>query len=265
VDWTPKAQAELSRVPFFVRKKVRARVEAEARGAGAIRVEPVHLHSCQQRYLSNLSKEVQGYRVEQCFGPSGCPNRIVHSNDLIADLEKLLREKNISGFLRERLGAENVKPHHEFRVTVAECPNACSHPQIVDVGLVGARMPRIDSESCNLCGRCADVCREDAIEVKENGPVLTTGSCLMCGQCIAACPTGSLTEETAGYRIQLGGRLGRHPRLAREVTGIFSEKAVYVIVEKCIRIFLEQEGHIQRFGSVLDDYGFERLIQELDL
>ena len=30
---------------------------------------------------------------------------------------------------------EDLKFHHEFRVTVADCPNSCSQPQIKDIGI----------------------------------------------------------------------------------------------------------------------------------
>ena len=35
--------------------------------------------------------------------------------------------------------------HHEFRVSLSACPNACSRPQIVDIGLIGAVTPVLTS------------------------------------------------------------------------------------------------------------------------
>ncbi|OQX27702.1 MAG: hypothetical protein BWK80_04000 [Desulfobacteraceae bacterium IS3] len=51
--WTKEADELISKVPFFVRKRVRKQVEAEARTIGAASVTPDHVRSCQQKFLRN--------------------------------------------------------------------------------------------------------------------------------------------------------------------------------------------------------------------
>ena len=63
-----------------------------------------------------------------------------------------------------------MKMHHEFRVSISDCPNACSRPQIADLGLIGARRPRVTDETCSQCGACVEVCREEAISLREGNP-----------------------------------------------------------------------------------------------
>ena len=87
MKWSKPAQDALSRVPFFVRKRVRKRVEEEAVRSGSDEVEPKHMETCRRRFLQNMENEVKGYQVETCFGPSGCPNRAVTDENLAKDLE----------------------------------------------------------------------------------------------------------------------------------------------------------------------------------
>ena len=124
----------------------------------------------------------------------------------------MLDEKEIRSFLEERVDGP-LKLHHEFRVSVSDCPNACSRPQIVDVGLIGARRPGVREEPCTRCLACVETCREDAVEVSDDGrpPRIDSDKCVWCGQCIDVCPTGTLEEDAAGYRLLVGGKLGRHP------------------------------------------------------
>jgi anaerobic sulfite reductase subunit C len=137
MQWTPEADAAIKQVPFFVRKKVRARIEAEARKAGSRTITLTAVKTTQKRYLAGMASEVKGYQLDTCFGPSGCPNAIGSSQDLVDQLGALLKDADLKGFLASK-GIQELKFHHEFRVTVAECPNACSQPQIKDVGIIAA-------------------------------------------------------------------------------------------------------------------------------
>jgi len=77
MKWIKEAEEAVGKVPFFVRKRVRKRVEEEAARDGAGQVTLDHVKTCQQRFLNRMEEEVMGFQVETCFGPSGCPNRAV--------------------------------------------------------------------------------------------------------------------------------------------------------------------------------------------
>jgi len=47
-------------------------------------------------------------------------------------------------------------------------------------------------EPCVLCGGCAAVCPEDAIEVFHGHIELALDRCTSCGKCVAICPSGAL-------------------------------------------------------------------------
>jgi len=55
------------------------------------------------------------------------------------------------------------------------------------------QIPEFHPEKCIQCGRCAEVCRENAIIfVKNKNPIFLTDQCNGCGSCMIACPTGAI-------------------------------------------------------------------------
>lgn len=254
--WSKEAEEAVSRVPFFVRKRVKKRVEEEATRCRAKQVDIEHVKASQKRFLNRMEEEVKGYRVETCFGRSGCPNRAVIDEELLAKLEALLASKHIRSFLKEKVKGP-LKIHHEFRLSVSDCPNACSRPQIVDVGLIGACLPEIADQPCSECGACIANCKESAVDLQDGRPVIEPSKCLFCAQCARVCPTGTLKEGKRGYRILVGVKLGRHPRLARELPGIHSPGETLKIVERCTDVFQAQSVSGERFCEILERTGKE--------
>jgi anaerobic sulfite reductase subunit C len=260
MKWMPEAEDAVKKIPFFVRKRVRARVEKEAGEAGKHVVSLADVKATQARYLSSMSSDIKGYQIETCFGPGGCPNRAVISDRLVAQIETDVKKEDLLGFLQKTVKGD-LKIHHEFRITLADCPNACSQPQIKDIGIIGACAPVVTDEPCSMCEACVNACREEAIRLdaaKEN-PIIDNDRCLKCGKCIPECPTGTLAEGQNGFRVQLGGKLGRHPQLARELPGIYDENTVMRIVKDCLRFYKEHSTRGERFGQILTPADFERL------
>ena len=258
MKWNSDAEQAMSRVPFFVRKKVRKRVEEEALRCGAPEVSMEHVDACRNRFLNQMEKEVRGFQVENCFGPGGCPNRAVISDDLLEQVESELSGRDIPGFLKKKVNGP-LKMHHEFRVSISDCPNSCSRPQIVDIGLIGACEPQITGAGCSQCGACVDVCKEKAVFAHNESPEIDWSKCLRCGACIKICPTGTLKEKRKGYRIQVGGKLGRRPRLGQELGGIFSPDEIREILNRCLDHYQKHCRHGERFGEILERTGIEAL------
>ena len=253
MKWTKEAEAAVKKVPFFVRRRVRARVSAEAEREGKKVVTLAEVTATQKRYLTSMEKEVRGFQVEGCFGPAGCPNRAVSDSEaLIADIESVCRDADFLGFLKKTVSGP-LKFHHEFRITLADCPNACSQPQIKDVGIIGAASPRIAEAPCNACEACVSSCKEGAVSLDGDplSPVIDSRRCLACGRCMAVCPTGTLVVGDAGYRVHVGGKLGRHPRLATPLPGIYTAGQVVEIVRACIALYKERSRDGQRFGELI--------------
>ena len=258
MNWSKEAEEALSKVPFFVRKRVKKRVEEEADRQKAHEVTLEHVQTCKKRFLNQMEDEVKGYQVENCFGPTGCPNRAVDW-DISKKIEGLFEKRNLKAFLKKKVQGP-LKLHHEFRVSISDCPNACSRPQIADLGLIGARRPRISEEECIQCGACVEACREGAILMAGKWPVINLEKCLSCGQCITACPTRTLREDKRGFRVQVGGKLGRHPRLAEELPGVHSLEETLEIIDRCLDHYQKHCRHGERFGEILERTGVKGLV-----
>ncbi len=261
MKWTREAEEAVKKVPFFVRKKVRRRIEQQVRLAGKQTITLVDVQTARKRFLAGMEKEIKGWQLETCFGAGGCPNRITDSEPLLKLLEATLESADLLQFLKASVNGP-LKFHHEFRVALAECPNACSQPQIKDMGIIAARCPLHGKTPCSACGACADVCKEKAL-ILENGELvkLLTGRCVSCGQCLAVCPTGTLEEEKSGWRIQLGGKLGRHPRLAREMPGIYTAEQVVTVLKKCLEFYKAKSRNGQRLGEILTENEIADLVR----
>jgi anaerobic sulfite reductase subunit C len=260
MKWTPDAEAAIKNVPFFVRKKVRSRIEDDASAAGKKIVSLSDVKTAQTRFMSKMGSDIKGYQVDTCFGSSGCPNPANSCDVLIKKIEPLLENANLLNFLKERVESD-LKYHHEFRVTLAECPNACSQPQIKDIGIIGAVIPEITDEECSGCETCVEACIETciALDSEKNIPEIDHDRCLKCGKCIHVCPTGTIAAENKGFRVQLGGKLGRHPKLGVELEGIYNEDGVLQLIKDCIDYYKKHSKHGERFAEIfdLDDFNVE--------
>jgi len=69
MKWSEEAEAEIKKVPFFVRKKVRARVEKEANESGKTQVSIDEVRATQTNFISKMGSEIKGYQVDTCLGP----------------------------------------------------------------------------------------------------------------------------------------------------------------------------------------------------
>jgi anaerobic sulfite reductase subunit C len=258
MTWTEEAQKAVGSVPFFVRGKVRREVEKEAFEQGSNRVLLSHVQDCRRKFLSGKAVESKGFQIETCFGADGCKNRTMESGALIGELEKMLLSRNISAFLNQRVDGP-LKMHHEFRICVSDCPNACSRPQIADIGIIGALLPRVSAKSCTGCGTCSFSCVENALEMgpEADAPATDATKCVMCGKCISACPSGAMEEAAKGWRIMVGGKLGRHPQLAKELEGIYSKEKVMAVVERCLDIWFTHNIGGERLGAILNRIGYD--------
>ncbi|MCG8567082.1 MAG: 4Fe-4S dicluster domain-containing protein [Desulfobacterales bacterium] len=257
MDWDADADAAVKKVPFFVRPKVKKRLEAHVAEQGRGRVTLADVNHLKQKFLSKggMEKEIRGYEVTGCFSGGQCPHAAHPATELMADIESLMAGEDLLGFLKSRVPGD-LKFHHEFKVVLADCPNACSRPQIADIGIIGARRPRIGEVCCSQCRACVRACPDLSISLEEDAgegdlPVIDFESCLSCGKCIKVCPTGTLETDVDGFRVFLGGRLGRHPRLAMEVPGIHSHDQVLDLVKRCLAYYKEHSDRGQRFSHLI--------------
>ncbi len=266
MKWSSEAEKTIRRVPFFIRKKVRKKVEALAADLGAELVLEEHIEACKRQYMQKMDRDLKGYSVETCLGAQGCTNRTLGQTDIADQIENFLKDQGLKDFLQERL-RRPLKVHNEFRVSISFCPNSCSRPQIVDVGLIGAVKVGIvaSGDTCNGCGACLKVCQEGAIALRGESVQLSYDKCLYCGHCERVCPTGTFLREQEGFRVLVGGKLGRHPQLGLELPGIFPPDEALEVVKNIVILFKKECKTGERLGEIVARMGLETLLKELDL
>ncbi|MDY0132948.1 MAG: sulfite reductase [Desulforegulaceae bacterium] len=260
MQWSAESKKELLKVPFFVRKKVKNKVEDYVKKLNLKLVEPIHLEEAKNSFLENMEKEIKGYSLEACFGEKNCKNAIKGSPDFLNKIESLLVKKDILSFLKKNSKGQ-IKFHQEFKISVSFCPNSCSRPQIAGIGLIAASKPVITKEPCIQCMECVKVCRERAVFFKQGSLIIDYGKCLYCSDCIKKCPTSTIAETKKGFRVLVGGKLGRHPRLGRDLGEIYSENQVLKIINSAADFMVSQKKGAKRFSDIFNEEIYDSLKQ----
>ncbi len=265
--WDVDADAAVSKAPFFVRSRIRAKVEEYCRNEGIKRVRLEDVDAVKNSFTKNMHKNIKGYQISTCFSSSGCTNRIMSSDKILTDLENELKRTDITGFLRKSLKEEELRFHHELRLTIADCPNSCSQPQIADFGIVAASRPEVAGKNCTLCGECVEACPDRAIELdyEKSRPVINYDICQRCAICSRICRFSEIENHKQGYRIILGGKLGRHPRLGMELPGIYTEHETMNIFKWCLEFYLRNSSGEKRFSHIFSEDDFGELVRKVDL
>jgi anaerobic sulfite reductase subunit C len=257
MTWDSEAEKMLRRVPFFVRKRVRTKVEEEVAAAGRNCVTAGDLEESKRKHLKSLSEGIKGFSLDACFGSSGCHNAVVASTNLLSNLDSLLEKADLLTFLRSRLG-DRLKLHHQLRVTIADCPNSCSQPQIKDIGIIGQAQMACNPQECTGCGECQAACEESALVLNDGFVVsIDEKSCVQCGACAQICPTDSLSSTAGTFRVLVGGKLGRHPQLARELTRDVDGKQVLELVGVIVDFFKGNANSGERLGVLINRVGWD--------
>ncbi len=275
--WDADAERALARAPALLRSFVRRKVEDFAKSVGAeyvtadlvrraraeigsggktgdaARPEPGLIEQLESRLVAEQGEKrrTRTYHVGVCAGAVGCPRSLVPV-EAVADA--LAEEIEASGFpehLAEGREGRPILSHHRFRVAVAGCPNACSQPHICDFGVIGQAAPTLTPERCTACGDCLSACREEAVLLRGDLPVIDAQRCIACGDCVRACQTRALESGRSGFRSMVGGKLGRHPRLAADLLTSAGEQAVRDLLAAVLSVLMRRGEPGERLGSLI--------------
>ena len=151
-------------------------------------------------------------------------------------------------------------------VAVGGCPNNCVKPNLNDVGIIGQRIPVVDTDMCKGCKKCAieAVCPNHVAKVADGKIQIDEEQCRHCGRCIGKCPFHTIEDGTYGYKIYIGGRWGKKTAKGRALNKIFTTKEEALnVIEKAILFFRDNGMKGERFAETIERIGFENVEKEL--
>jgi dissimilatory sulfite reductase (desulfoviridin) alpha/beta subunit len=200
------------------------------------------------------------YDVTACRGtePDGCRNGLGLSRGFAQEVTRTIEASGWPEFLQNNITGK-IGHHHRLRASVAACANGCSRPHIVDIGFIAAEYPVVMPERCIGCGKCVRACPDQAISPQDDVVSISGDLCLGCGTCIRVCEQSALVPVSCGFRVVVGGKLGRRPRLGQELPGVFSREEALGVLAKVLRFMMDNYAHGRNLGTILEKIGEGRL------
>ncbi|MCQ2427272.1 MAG: FAD-dependent oxidoreductase [Clostridia bacterium] len=180
----------------------------------------------------------------------------------------LLDSFGLSEKLHERfyIGMHKVTLPHKFKIAVGGCPNNCVKPSLNDLGIIGQRVPSVDTEKCRGCRVCQieKACPIGVAKVVNGKVVIPDTDCNHCGRCVGKGPFGAIENSTYGYRVYIGGRWGKKVAEGQPLSKIFhSEDEVMDLVERAILFFRDEGITGERFSDTIARLGFDYVEDKL--
>ena len=163
-------------------------------------------------------------------------------------------------------GYRDIVLPHKFKIAVGGCPNNCVKPNLNDVGIIGQRIPKVDTDICKGCKKCAieAACPNKVAKVVDGKITIDETKCRHCGRCVGKCPFHTIEDGTYGYKIYVGGRWGKKVSKGRALSKIFtSREEALDVVEKAILFFRDHGNKGERFAETIERIGFENVEKEL--
>lgn len=285
MEWDKSASALLDKVPPFIQKIVREKVETLARNRGKDIVteseviaaregfmgkpnpqpskQPINNEklSILRKYSKYFDKDGNPvlYQVKSCRGAEvNCPFLITDSRILSEKIHDKLEKLRFTERLINKVDGQ-ILPHHTMKLAVSGCPNSCSMPQIKDFGVHAIEPVYVDTEiECTGCMKCVETCREDAVTVQDNRVTIDKEKCVHCGMCAKVCPAGSIKAAEKNYRVMIGGKVGRHPKFALDLLPQADEFTALKALDVCTDIILSNKTE-HRFRTLIEQQGIEEI------
>lgn len=90
----------------------------------------------------------------------------------------------------------------KYKVILVDADVECPDDHIIlsikreKVKDIEAFLPLFNQEKCLKCGKCGEICKENAIVIiRDKYPILIKGQCTGCGACLLACPNEAISEN----------------------------------------------------------------------
>ncbi|MFA0832808.1 MAG: Coenzyme F420 hydrogenase/dehydrogenase, beta subunit C-terminal domain [Methanobacterium formicicum] len=184
-----------------------------------------------------------------CPGKENCGSGLIDTTAICKTIEERFMEKPTP---------------YKFKIAVSGCPNKCMRPQIHDAGIAGIKYPQSNEDECNGCGRCSEVCKVEAINIRGETSYTNYDICVGCGKCMTACPHNARETKEEGFMLYIGGKAGR------ELVHGFSTKVETVdevtdYIDSVLRVYNKYADKPQRerLASTIKRIGQTKFINEV--
>lgn len=164
------------------------------------------------------------------------------------------------------VGYHDTTLPHKFKIGVGGCPNNCAKPDLNDLGIIGQRIFKPDTEKCRGCKSCAIelACPMKAATITDGKIHIDSMLCNNCGRCHKKCPFKAFENASEGYKVYIGGRWGKKTAIGKPLSKIFSsEQDVLDVVEKAIILFRDEGISGERFADTIQRLGFDYVEKKL--
>ena len=198
------------------------------------------------------------YSIAMCRGKRACPFGLATLEPIRAAIESVIADSPWNAYVESARGGR-IRPHDRLRIALSACPNGCSQPQIHDIGLIAALRPSDITPACTGCGLCEKTCREAAILVQDGRAITRPEACQACGECARICPVHAIRCEPLGFRLLLGGHMGRHPEWATELPGLYTPEQIPLTLKRLIILLIRETRHGERLSQTFARLGFDHV------
>ncbi len=155
---------------------------------------------------------------------------------------------------------------HKFKTSFSGCPIDCARTKEMDFGFQGVVEPVWDEPDCTGCTICSEACKEDAIQSDPDTgkPIFDPMKCIYCGDCIRACPTEAWKAKRYGHIVRIGGKHGRHPMEAVEVSKFLPDEKVPEAIHKTIEWYNANGKRGERIGNAIKRVGLKNYLDFME-
>ena len=299
MEWDQTAVGAFIKMPLADSIKANARIFTEkmARHNGRDRVTPEEIEQTKRVYFNRVPEAVRQreydkriaagetdlpermekaarsilatngeiFRIDTCrAGYSFCPTQVFNLRGIQKEAAALLKRLEYTERLTDKLSNDAmILAHHRFTVAFSGCINGCSTPEAKSFGAAGTARPRVTTQPCSQCFACVDVCKRGAIVIRDGGPVINFNLCDGCGQCIKACPEGVLEVAKKGYKVFVGGRLGRFHQPGYELFKMVNQAGVLKALEATVETYLAEAEGDEHLTALLNRIGLSPIYQRI--
>jgi MinD superfamily P-loop ATPase len=118
----------------------------------------------------------------------------------------------------------------KYRVILVDADVECPDDHIIlsikreKIKDVEAFLPLFNQEKCLKCGKCSEICKENAIVIiQDKYPLLIKGQCTGCGACLLACPNKAISGNVQIIGSIYLGKPGFDSKIAENLILISGE------------------------------------------